>query len=57
MTIVIRSVFEEHGSFYSQAYLDKFLYELRAKETLVASDVIQKLEYDRIDISECYCLC
>ena len=28
MTIVIRSVFEEHGKFYPQVYLDKCLYEL-----------------------------
>ena len=28
MTIVIRSVFEEHGKFYLQVYLDECLYEL-----------------------------
>ena len=28
MTIVIRSVFEEHGKFYPQVYLDEYLYEL-----------------------------
>ena len=28
MTIVIRSVFEEHGKFYPQVYLDECLYEL-----------------------------
>ena len=28
MTIVIRSVFEEHGKFYHQVYLDECLYEL-----------------------------
>ena len=28
MTIVIRSVFGEHGKFYPQVYLDKCLYEL-----------------------------
>ena len=28
MTIAIRSVFEEHGKFYSQIYLDKCVYEL-----------------------------
>ena len=28
-TIVIRSVFEEHGKFYLQIYLDECLYELR----------------------------
>ena len=28
MTIVIRSVFVEHGKFYSQVYLDGCLYEL-----------------------------
>ena len=26
--IVIRSVFEEHGKFYPQVYLDECLYEL-----------------------------
>ena len=29
MTIVIRSVFEEHGKFYPQVHLDECLYELR----------------------------
>ena len=29
MTIVISSVFEEHGKFYHQVYLDECLYELR----------------------------
>ena len=29
MTILIRSVFEEHGKFFPQVYLDKCLYELR----------------------------
>ena len=28
MIIVIRSVFEEHGKFYPQVYLDECLYEL-----------------------------
>ena len=28
ITIVIRSVFDEHGKFYSQIYLDECLYEL-----------------------------
>ena len=28
MTIVIRSVFAEHGKFYPQVYLDECLYEL-----------------------------
>ena len=28
MTIIIRSVFEEHGKFYPQVYLDECLYEL-----------------------------
>ena len=28
MTIVIRSVFKEHGKFYHQVYLDECLYEL-----------------------------
>ena len=28
MTIIIRSVFEEDGKFYSQIYLDECLYEL-----------------------------
>ena len=28
MTIVIRSVFEEDGKFYSQVYLDECLYEV-----------------------------
>ena len=28
MTIVIRSVFEDHGKFYPQAYLDECLYGL-----------------------------
>ena len=40
VTIVIRSVFEEHAKFYPQVYLDECLYEL------------QMLEYDKIDISE-----
>ena len=29
ITIVIRFVFEEHGKFYPQVYLDDFLYKLR----------------------------
>ena len=28
MTIVVRSVFEEDGKFYLQAYLNKYSYEL-----------------------------
>ena len=28
MTIIIRSVFEEHGKLYLQVYLDECLYEL-----------------------------
>ena len=28
-TVVIRSIFEKHGIFYSQVYLDECLYELR----------------------------
>ena len=28
MTIIIRSVFEEYGEFYSQLFLDDTLYEL-----------------------------
>ena len=28
MTIVFRSVFQEHGKFYPQVYLDECLYEL-----------------------------
>ena len=28
MAIVIRSVFEEHGKFHPQVYLDEYLYEL-----------------------------
>ena len=28
MTIVMRSVFEEHGKFYPQVYLDECLHEL-----------------------------
>ena len=40
MAIVIRSVFEEHGKFYHQVYLDECLYEL------------WMLEYDGIDLSE-----
>ena len=28
ITIVIRSVFEEDGKYYSQIFLDEFLYEL-----------------------------
>ena len=28
MTLVIRSIFEEHGKSYLQFYLDEFLYEL-----------------------------
>ena len=40
MTIGMRFVFEEHGKFYPQVYLDECLYEL------------EMLEYDRIDIWE-----
>ena len=28
VTVVIRSVFEEHSEFYPQVYLNEFLYEL-----------------------------
>ena len=28
MTIIIRSVFEEDGKYYSQVFLDEFLYDL-----------------------------
>ena len=31
MTITIRSVFEEHGKFYPQVFLDDTLYELRVR--------------------------
>ena len=40
LTIIVRSAFEDEGKFFPQAYLDECLYEL------------QRLEYDRIDISE-----
>ena len=39
MTIIIRSVFEEDGKFYSQVFLDDALHELRVYETLVASNI------------------
>ena len=38
LTEIVRSVFEEDGKYYSQVFLDEFLYELKM------------LEYDRIDI-------
>ena len=40
LTVIVRSVFEEDGKYYSKVFLDKCLYE------------VQMLEYDRIDISE-----
>ena len=40
LTIIVRCVFEEHGKFYWQLFLDYCLYE------------VWMLEYNRIDISE-----
>ena len=40
LTIIVRSVFEEHGKYYPQIFLDDCLYE------------VQILEYDRTDTSE-----
>ena len=40
LTVIVRSVFEEDGKYYSQVFLDECLYE------------VQMPEYDRIDISE-----
>ena len=39
LTIIVRCIFEEDGKFYPQLYLDDCLYELRVKETLVASNI------------------
>ena len=40
LTIIIRTIFEEDDKYYSQVFLDDYLYE------------ISMVEYDRIDISE-----
>ena len=40
LTVIVRSVFEEDGKYYSQVFLGECLYE------------VQMPEYDRIDISE-----
>ena len=40
LTIIVRSVFEKHGKYYPQIFLDDCLYE------------VQILEYDRTDTSE-----
>ena len=40
LTIIVRTVFEEYGKYYSQIFLDKSLYELKM------------LQYERIDVSE-----
>ena len=39
LTIIVRCIFEEDDKFYPQIYLDDCLYELRVKETLVASNI------------------
>ena len=39
LTIIVRCIFEEDDKFYPQLYLDDCLYELRVKETLVASNI------------------
>ena len=39
LTVIVRCVFEEDGKFYPQLYLDDCLYEVRVKETLVASNI------------------
>ena len=40
LTVIMRSVFEENGKYYSKVFFDEILYEL------------WRLEYDKIDISE-----
>ena len=40
LTVIMRSVFEEDGKYYSKVFFDEILYEL------------WRLEYDKIDISE-----
>ena len=40
LTVIMGSVFEEDGKYYSKVFFDEILYEL------------WKLEYDKIDISE-----
>ena len=39
LTVIVRCIFEEDDKFYPQLYLDDCLYELRVKETLVASNI------------------
>ena len=40
LTVIMRSVFEEDGKYYSKVFFDEILYEL------------WRLEYNKIDISE-----
>ena len=39
ITVIVRTVFEEHGKYYPQMFLDECLYEVM-------------LEYEKVDISE-----
>ena len=34
LTIIVRCIFEEDGQFYSQLYLDDFLYDLRVASNI-----------------------